>query len=161
VSIGAYYTSTLQTGMKIVADGVAGYPKIYTGNNTDYLQSNSGGVLGWYTPYGGQVNFQQGQSGQQIAFNLVTAEGKGAGLVHYDVAHANGRLFVLTSQPGVVMSIRPQESEMIRMTGSTIGFYGVTPVARASVAADATDLATAITLVNDLKAKLVALGLVS
>ena len=44
--------------------------------------------------------------------------------------------------------------------GTAVGFYGVTPVARATVAAAATDAATTQTLVNDLRAKLVALGLV-
>jgi hypothetical protein len=42
----------------------------------------------------------------------------------------------------------------------TIGFYGVAPVARATAAANGTDAATTQTLANDLKAKLVALGLV-
>jgi len=41
-------------------------------------------------------------------------------------------------------------------------FYGATPIVRpTSTPADATDLATALTLVNDLKAKLIALGLIS
>lgn len=44
--------------------------------------------------------------------------------------------------------------------GTMIGLYGVAPVTRGTVAANATDLATAITLVNDLKAKLIALGAV-
>jgi hypothetical protein len=44
--------------------------------------------------------------------------------------------------------------------GVRIGFYGVTPVTRQTAAADATDLATAIALINDLKAKLIALGAV-
>lgn len=44
--------------------------------------------------------------------------------------------------------------------GVRLGFYGATAVARQTVAADATDLASAIALINDLKAKLAALGLV-
>lgn len=41
-------------------------------------------------------------------------------------------------------------------------FYGATPIVRpTSTPANATDLATALTLVNDLKAKLIALGLIS
>jgi hypothetical protein len=39
-----------------------------------------------------------------------------------------------------------------------VGLYGVTAVARQTAAAAATDLATAITLVNDLRTKLIALG---
>lgn len=46
-------------------------------------------------------------------------------------------------------------------TGAAIGFLGATPVARQSVAGAATDSATAITLVNDLRAALIAFGLVN
>ena len=43
-----------------------------------------------------------------------------------------------------------------------LSFYGATPIVRpTSTPANATDLATALTLVNDLKAKLIALGLIS
>ena len=43
-----------------------------------------------------------------------------------------------------------------------VGFYGATPVVRPTATpANATDLATAQTLVNDLKAKLIALGLIA
>ncbi|KKL60503.1 hypothetical protein LCGC14_2204660 [marine sediment metagenome] len=41
-----------------------------------------------------------------------------------------------------------------------IGFYGVTPVVQASIAAAGTDAATTQTLANDLRTKLIALGLV-
>jgi len=43
--------------------------------------------------------------------------------------------------------------------GNSLGFYGVTPVTRATVAAAATDAATTQTLANDLRSKLIALGL--
>lgn len=46
-------------------------------------------------------------------------------------------------------------------TAPAIGFLGATPVARQSVATTATDLASAITLVNDLRAALIAFGLVN
>jgi hypothetical protein len=42
-----------------------------------------------------------------------------------------------------------------------ISFYGATPVARAAAAANGTDAATTQALANDLKAKLISLGLVS
>lgn len=45
--------------------------------------------------------------------------------------------------------------------GNLLGLHGVTPVARQSLAADATDLATVIALANDIKAKLVTKGLCS
>lgn len=46
-------------------------------------------------------------------------------------------------------------------TGGKVGFMGATPVARRATTADATDLASVITLANALKADLVALGLKS
>jgi hypothetical protein len=46
-------------------------------------------------------------------------------------------------------------------SGGKIGFMGATPVARRATTADATDLASVITLANALKADLVALGLKS
>ncbi len=44
-------------------------------------------------------------------------------------------------------------------TTDLISFYGVTPSAQASLAANGTDAATTQALANDLKAKLKALGL--
>jgi hypothetical protein len=46
-------------------------------------------------------------------------------------------------------------------TAAMLGFLGATATAREALAADATDLATAIALVNDIKAKLVTKGLCS
>jgi hypothetical protein len=53
-----------------------------------------------------------------------------------------------------------REGLRIEADGSVarLGLYGVTAVARQTAAAAATDLATAITLVNDLRTKLIALG---
>lgn len=52
--------------------------------------------------------------------------------------------------------------EGVRVEGNSggvrLGLYGVTAVARQTAAADATDLATAIALVNDMKSKLITLG---
>jgi hypothetical protein len=50
----------------------------------------------------------------------------------------------------------------VRLGPNTLGFYGTTPIAKQTgTAANATDLATAITLVNDLKTKLIALGIIA
>lgn len=50
-------------------------------------------------------------------------------------------------------------TERIRGNATGLGFFGATPVAKPTLAANASDLATAITLVNDIKARLVAYGL--
>ena len=42
-----------------------------------------------------------------------------------------------------------------------ISFYGVTPIVQATIAAAGTDAATTQTLANDLRTKLIALGLVA
>ena len=42
-----------------------------------------------------------------------------------------------------------------------IAFYGITPVVQATIAAAGTDAATTQTLANDLRTKLIALGLVA
>lgn len=48
------------------------------------------------------------------------------------------------------------------LAGDKLSFYGSTPIVKpTSTPANATDLATALTLINDLKAKLISLGLVS
>ncbi|KKL60502.1 hypothetical protein LCGC14_2204650, partial [marine sediment metagenome] len=42
-----------------------------------------------------------------------------------------------------------------------ISFYGITPIVQATIAAAGTDAATTQTLANDLRTKLIALGLVA
>lgn len=64
---------------------------------------------------------------------------------------------------GAYSTTTPQEGIRVDANsgGVRLGFYGATAVARQTVAADATDLASALALINDLKAKLIALGLVA
>lgn len=54
-----------------------------------------------------------------------------------------------------------KSSSVMQVQGNStgLGFNNATPVAKPTFAANATDLATAITLVNDLKARLIAYGL--
>jgi hypothetical protein len=49
----------------------------------------------------------------------------------------------------------------IGKSGDKLGFYGTTPAAQQSTAATATDLATALTLVNAIKTALDTLGLMA
>lgn len=53
----------------------------------------------------------------------------------------------------------PSGTSLGQSTTDLISFYGVTPVAQATLAANGTDAATTQTLANDIKAKLKALGL--
>lgn len=60
------------------------------------------------------------------------------------------------------------DTDHLKITGALtsedgkLGFYTTTPIVKpTATSADATDLASAITLVNNLKAKLIALGLIA
>jgi hypothetical protein len=62
----------------------------------------------------------------------------------------------------LIDSVSTQNITEQRMEARKISFYpGITPVTRQAVAAAATDAATTQTLVNDLRTKLIALGLLS
>jgi hypothetical protein len=86
-------------------------------NAVDEMWSPSGGFLDWVTPYAGTARFQSSQSGQSMAFQLLTSEGKIASFTHYDVANAKGRLFAISGQPGVAIAFSPSENELLRLNG--------------------------------------------
>lgn len=71
------------------------------------LKSLWGGASQWETDYAGVFNFKQYQSGQSMILSLETAEGKLAGMTHFDVASASGRLLNIFSQPGVPIGVAP------------------------------------------------------
>lgn len=79
----------------------------------------------------------------------------------YDVLRFDGRAATLAN--GVNISVGTTSGTKIgTATNQKLGFYNATPVVQpSSTPANATDLATAITLVNDLKSKLVTLGLIA
>jgi hypothetical protein len=58
-------------------------------------------------------------------------------------------------------SADPDGTSLGQSATDKISFYGATPVVQAAVAANGTDAATTQALANDLKTKLVALGLIS
>lgn len=68
-----------------------------------------------------------------------------------------------TSTPALTLSSTTQfvgqNIEVASATG-TVGFYDAAPVAQQTVAAVATDLTTVVALANDMRAALIALGLV-
>ena len=55
----------------------------------------------------------------------------------------------------------PDGTSFGQSASEKISFYGATPVARAALAANGTDAATTQALANDIKAKLISLGLCS
>jgi ribosomal protein S6E (S10) len=98
---------------------------------SDRLISPTGGTLTWSTPFASSVNFASGQVGQSSAINLVTNELKNAGLVHYDIANARGRLLDIYSQPAVDITVSPSDNELIRFDG--FGTADVTSTANWSI----------------------------
>jgi hypothetical protein len=147
-------SETLQTGMTMRATS-SGRAIIGIGRNPTTapfeIQTDANGdIQRWY---GTGATFICQQGGVQSTF------------VAYD---STVPLYFGTSGPGttaagsaVHIQASSQDVIVIRYESSTtrIGFHGATPVAKPTFAADATDLATALTLVNDLKARLVAYGL--
>jgi hypothetical protein len=86
-----------------------------TGQNLTF--ETQSGTINFISPYASTVNFTSAQSGQGVAFSLVTAEGKQAGFTHHDVASPSGRAFLITSQPGVSIRFLPSENELLRLNG--------------------------------------------
>jgi len=168
LSLGAYYTGTLQTGLTVTARS-SGFPyvsaigssgnervRLYAGDNGDspYLAVSQVG----YAVDGADVRLGFLTSPKLGLYRFVGSTNYGS-FLYYDINTGDTVVDCVYAPGG--SSIQHQGTQRIRVDATGIGFYGVTPVSRAAVAADATDLASALTLVNDLKAKLVALGLVS
>lgn len=101
-----------------------------------------------------------GVSSSVNLFGLNGVGNSGWGQVAY--FDANGLRFTTGANgAGTVrgMEFSPGGTLNLRMGANTVGFYGVTPVARQAVSAAATDPATTMALVNELRADLIALGL--
>ena len=113
-------------------------------------------VSGPYNPGGGTVTTSYG-----LYVDSHTAAGTNyalytnAGRVHFgdDVEITDGKSVIAGASSGLRIGTA---------TTQKLGFYNATPVVQPSgTSANATDLASAITLVNNLKAKLISLGLVA
>ena len=66
----------------------------------------------------------------------------------------------MTAPAKQLSDLNPGGSGLGQSATDKISFYGVTPVVQATLAAAGTDAATTQALANDLRTKLVALGLV-
>ena len=190
--LGAWNSAgTWTAGLTVLANGDIRTGNLYVGNTFDYFSSSGAGSVAWTTPFAGTVSFTSGQSGQSIAFRCITAEGKIAAFTHYDVAHANGRLFDISSQPAVRIRFSPSDVNLLELngfsgvkeitvsdatnlvfstttgtkigTGTTqkIGFFDATPVVQQTAVADATDAASVITQLNALLTRMRNLGLIA
>ncbi|MFA7193728.1 MAG: tail fiber domain-containing protein [Candidatus Paceibacterota bacterium] len=107
--------------------------KLYL-NPYDYIYSNGGGSTYLSSPFAQSVFITSGQSAQSASLKLSTSENKSAGLIHYDVAHANGRLLEMYSEPGVALSFSPALTEAMRITtGGNVGIGTTNPTAKLEV----------------------------
>ena len=170
-------------------DGVSGNPTLslpsaittpgsltITGNNSP--QADSTYTLGtsslyWsntYTDrlYVNSTAYLDGGTAGQIQFvgNLQLVGTKLYGTVLTDTYFAIGGFTLngtMTLNNGVNFSVGTATGSKIATSATQkIAFYGATPIVQPSATpVDATDLATALTLVNDLKSKLVTLGLIA
>lgn len=107
--------SNVFTGAASFGGDITASQKVILGTNS-FLQSDGTGAMKYETSFAGTANFKSLQSGQSFRFNLVTAEPKSAGLWHYDVSNAKGRLLEVFSEPGVAIAIVPGNTELLRLT---------------------------------------------
>jgi hypothetical protein len=121
------------------------------------------------SPLAVQVQIEKAGSGVQRALGLTnntSADGNGV-QIEADIA---GTQYVVLQ--GVADSVGGGNgswrlrvraggalTERFRADGTGVGFFGVTPVAKPTLSAAATDLATVITLANDLRTRLINYGL--
>lgn len=144
-------------------------PGVRVFNNGKVTSANSAGVLLNTTTNARLIGVEcyddQGTKTQESGVWL--AGGSGHVLVGNRVEGNKTNQVRVSSSPQYVMYEGSGATGVARITGTSfimsagsLGFYGVAPVARAAVAAAATDAATTQTLANDLRAKLIALGLV-
>lgn len=101
-----------------------------------------------------QVNSDNKSNG---AYSIYRADGTGKNWASRFVAISN--VSHLQASPGAAKGAETWKS-IISFTDQNLGFYGSTAVTQQSISAAATDAASTQTLVNDLRAKLLALGLV-
>lgn len=107
--------SNIFTGAMTVSGDLTTSQKIILGLNS-FIQSDGTGAMKYETSFAGTANFKSLQSGQSFRLNLVTAEPKSAGLWHYDLGNAKGRLLEVFSEPGVAIALVPGNTELLRAT---------------------------------------------
>jgi hypothetical protein len=166
-------TSAMQMNYRsanIYSDGLAIVKRGTTGDDTAALTNNT--EVGYHSFHGwtGTVN-------KRLAYVIVKAKGaigdsSGGGTYNINTRGDAGnteaiRLVIdengltITDAHNIVVGTTTG-TKIGTATSQKLGFFNATPVVQpASTSADATDLATAITLVNNLKAKLISLGLIA
>jgi hypothetical protein len=126
-----------------------------------------GGILKWKGAGGGGVRIVA--AGSRFGTGADGATGSFVGVGHFDDTHAlvnadgSGADVSLLLRPkgagAGVLQDAAGNNVVTATSTSKLGFYNVTPVVRPTLAVAASDLATAITLVNDIRSKLIAVGL--
>ena len=120
------------------------------------------GFSGWVS---GVKKFHVGRFGDGAGCNIYTSDGGTGVLKALSCDDSQGtKLYghlTMSDAKDIVLNTTTG-TKIGTATNQKLGFYNATPVVRpSSTPANATDLATALTLVNDLKSKLVTLGLIA
>lgn len=134
----------------------AGYGKLQAGTDAvtglAYLEMVGPQVAG----DSGQIYFRSDGAGLFFGSDLATADA--VVTVRQDLAtmqtNTGQHVRVSTAKIQLGHNVGPVE-----ITAPTVAFHGVTPIARRTVAAAATDLPTAVALVNELRSLLIDIGL--
>ncbi|MDB5175393.1 MAG: Poly(Beta-D-mannuronate) epimerase 7 [Candidatus Saccharibacteria bacterium] len=175
---------TLPVGTLTVADTTsfptsgnlyAGVPGVgmtafsYTGKTGTTFTGVTGGALAMPN---GTIIWQLNSNSPHDTFMLRAADGASVGVLQYGADLGGSSLFMdqaitfvgpPTLNDGTNLAVGTSSGSKIgTATTQKIGFHGATPtIQQTGTPAAATDLATALTLVNDLRTKLIAKGLIS
>jgi hypothetical protein len=128
-----------------------------------FTKNNASSGIGLITAANARVDFLVPANNGQLR---VGQDGNHNGFITwvYNAAptSSNTELWIGTWN-GAPVKIQPGNTGNVEIaaSGGKVGFLGATPVVRQTAAAAATDLASAITLVNDLRADLISFGLFS
>lgn len=170
--------------VKLVEDGVAGAALDHNGGNDNVFigVSFSGGAITVGSPtqflgcngtpsdlyYNKFTKFRSGDVRLTGSLQVMTDQAGDQAMYignAGDFTSGTTRLYPLLSANETAWQVANGASyaSFLRIgSGNKLGFFGANPIVRPSgTPADATDLATAIALVNNLKAKLLALGLIA
>lgn len=133
-------------------------------NVNGFLQAKGAGILSLRTQGGTSEGFRVSGPATAVATNYLNAAAVGTGAspsLSAAGTDANVGMDIRTKATGTLRLLSGDGTAKVSANNTGLSFYGGSPVAKATLAAAATDAATTQTLVNDIRAKLIALGLFS
>jgi hypothetical protein len=160
----------------VIGDGATPWAGVLVNKSKLTLQGSA--ATGWQSAtafYGGDANNNSGATadfaigsglaGGRLYAGRWSSTDRGTRLVSLNSVGAEKTYLHLNGEGGSVAlgvgigSTAGNGTDRIKVDGTGIGFFAATPVAKPTLAAAATDLATALTLVNDIRTRLINYGL--